>query len=88
MDPPHPSAPFLGAWLALSALVVAASPASAQAWLRWDQSAAAAGRGGAAAAVAEDASAVFHNPAGIASLFGTHVRMDLATTLHGGEFHA
>lgn len=74
--------------LALVALLAAASSADAQAWLRWDQSASSMGRGGAAAADARDASAAFYNPAGIATLFGTHVRVDAIASRRGGEFRA
>lgn len=73
---------------ALAALLAGASSASAQAWLRWDQSAASMGRGGAVAADARDASAAFYNPAGIATLFGTHVRVDAIASRGGGEFRA
>lgn len=75
-------------WLALAGVVAAAPPAFPQAWLQWDQSAAAAGRGSAVAAVVDDASAAFYNPAGIASLFGTHLRIDAVASRRGGEFDA
>lgn len=74
--------------LALAGVAAAAPPAFPQAWLQWDQSAAATGRGGAVAAVADDASAAFYNPAGIASLFGTHLRVDAVASRRGGEFDA
>lgn len=73
---------------ALAAVLAAAAPAAAQGWLAWDQSAAAMGRGGAMTAAADDPSAAFYNPAGISSLFGTHVRVDLSTAARGGEFES
>ncbi len=74
--------------IALAAILAAAASADAQAWLRWDQSAPSMGRGGAAAADARDASAAFYNPAGIATLFGTHLRVDALASRRGGEFRA
>lgn len=72
--------------VALAALLAAAGPARAQAWLEWDQSAAAMGRGGATTAAGDDPAAAFYNPAGIAGLFGTQVRVDLATAAREGRF--
>lgn len=72
--------------LLVVALLAAPAPAAAQAWLRWDQSARAMGRGGTAAGAADDAQAAFYDPAGAAWLPGTNVRLDLGAARDGGRF--
>ncbi|CAN5275632.1 outer membrane protein transport protein [soil metagenome] len=62
--------------------------ARAQAYLRWDQSARPVALGGAAAALAEDPSAVFYNPAGIVHLPGTHLQAGGTLAVDEARFRA
>jgi long-chain fatty acid transport protein len=65
----------------LTLALVTPEAARGQAFLQWDQAARALGMGGAAAALADDPSATFFNPAGIVWLPGTQVQL-------GGGFGA
>lgn len=75
------------ATLAASLLALPA-PAAGQAWLDWDVAARPMGMGGAAAALDDAASAVWYDPAGIASFVGTRVSASGALSLHSGELVA
>jgi long-chain fatty acid transport protein len=61
--------------LLLALALVSPEAARGQAFLRWDQAARALGMGGAAAALADDPSAAFFNPAGIVWLPGTQLQV-------------
>jgi long-chain fatty acid transport protein len=77
---------------ALAGLVLAllgtAAGARAQAFLQWEQSARGLGMGGASAALADDPSASFHNPAGIVRLAGTQVQLGGVLARRDGTFDA
>lgn len=60
--------------LAVALGSIAPSPVLAQGYLDWARSARSVALAGAGAALADDPQAVFHDPAGIAFLAGTHVR--------------
>jgi long-chain fatty acid transport protein len=67
-------------------VVFAPSTVRPQAYLQWDAAARPTALGGAAAALADDASAAFFSPAGIVHLFGTHVQAGASLSTDEARF--